>query len=179
MALAMVAPAPGRVPMTKPARALRTMVPKVLQNSLKLNSKRPLAFTACWPAWVFSSITRISLTLKKPITTMMNWMPSDRLTLPKVKRYTPVVESTPTVARARPISAAIRVLTGLSPTMPPRQAMAKTISTKYSAGPKATAHLASSGANRTTPQVAIMLPTKELTADSDRAMPALPWRARG
>ncbi len=57
--------------------------------------------------------------------------------------------------------------------------MAKIISTKYSAGPKATAHLASSGANSTTPQVAMVLPIKELTADSDRAMPALPWRASG
>ncbi len=35
--------------MTKPATALRTMVQKVRQNSLKLNSKRPLAFTAFWP----------------------------------------------------------------------------------------------------------------------------------
>ena len=57
--------------------------------------------------------------------------------------------------------------------------MAKIISTKYSAGPKATAHLASSGANSTTPQVAMMLPMNELTADSDRAMPPLPWRASG
>ncbi|MDT4870298.1 hypothetical protein FQZ97_1053710 [compost metagenome] len=139
-----------------------------------MNSRRPLAFTAFCPLWVFSSISRISLTLKKPITTMTNWIPSDRLTLSKVKRYTPVVESTPTVAKARPISADIRVFTGLSPTMPPRQAMAKIISTKYSAGPKATAHFANSGANNTTPQVAMVLPIKELTADSDRAIPALP-----
>ncbi|MNQ80756.1 hypothetical protein D3C85_957490 [compost metagenome] len=110
---------------------------------------------------------------------MTNWMPSDRLTLSKVKRYTPVVESTPTVARARPISAAIRVFTGLSPTRPPRQVMANTISTKYSAGPKATAHFASSGANNTTPRVAMVLPMNELTADSDRAMPALPCLASG
>jgi hypothetical protein len=160
--------------MTKPATELRIMVQKVKQYSLKLNSTRPLAFTAFWPLWVFSSIRRISLTLKKPITTMTNWMPSDRLTLSKVKRYTPVVESTPTVARARPISAESRVLTGLSPTMPPRQAMAKIISTKYSAGPNATAHFARIGANSTTPQVAMILPVKELTADSDRAIPALP-----
>src|SRR3989338_4622981 len=179
MALAMVAPAPGSTPMTKPARELRTMVQNVKQNSLKLNSRRPLAFMAFWPLWVFSSISSTSLTLKKPITTITNWIPSDRLTLPKVKRYTPVVESTPTVARARPIKAAIRVLTGLSPTMPPRQAMAKIISTKYSAGPKATAQLARIGANSTTPQVAIMLPINELTDDSDRAIPALPWRASG
>ncbi len=30
-----------------------------------------------------------------------------------------------------------------------------------------------------TPQVATKLPTNELTADSDKAMPALPWRASG
>ena len=63
MALAMVAPAPGKVPMTKPARALRTMVQNVMQNSLKLNSKRPLALTAFCPLWVFSSISSTSLTL--------------------------------------------------------------------------------------------------------------------
>ncbi|MCY1186127.1 hypothetical protein D9M73_269640 [compost metagenome] len=67
----------------------------------------------------------------------------------------------------------------MSPTMPPRQAMAKTISMKYSAGPKATAQLARIGAKSTTPMVAMVLPMKELTADSERAMPALPWRASG
>ncbi|MNO00074.1 hypothetical protein D3C81_2198750 [compost metagenome] len=67
----------------------------------------------------------------------------------------------------------------MSPTMPPRQAMAKTISTKYSAGPKATAQFARIGANSTTPMVAMVLPMKELMADRDRAMPPLPWRARG
>ncbi len=57
--------------------------------------------------------------------------------------------------------------------------MANTISTKYSAGPKAMAHLASSGANSTMPQVAMKAPMKELQADSDRATPARPWRAMG
>jgi len=71
------------------------------------------------------------------------------------------------------------VFIGLFPAMPARQTMANTISTKYSAGPKATAHLASSGAKITTPQVAIRPPTKELQAEIDRAMPALPWRASG
>ncbi|MCY1466477.1 hypothetical protein D9M71_848020 [compost metagenome] len=50
---------------------------------------------------------------------------------------------------------------------------------KYSAGPKATAQLARIGAKSTTPMVAMVLPMKELTADSERAMPALPWRASG
>ena len=53
--------------------------------------------------------------------------------------------------------------------MPPRQTIANTISTKYSAGPKAIAHLASSGANSTMPHVAIKAPMKELQADKDNA----------
>ena len=57
--------------------------------------------------------------------------------------------------------------------------MANTISTKYSAGPKAIAQLASSGANSTTPMVAMVLPINELMAESDRAMPALPCLASG
>ena len=57
--------------------------------------------------------------------------------------------------------------------------MANTISTKYSAGPKAIAHLASSGANSTMPQVAMNAPMNELQADSDSATPARPWRAMG
>ncbi|MCY1413187.1 hypothetical protein D9M71_286130 [compost metagenome] len=57
--------------------------------------------------------------------------------------------------------------------------MANTISTKYSAGPKAIAHLASSGANSTMPQVAMNAPMNELQADNDRATPAMPWRAMG
>ncbi|MNP74385.1 hypothetical protein D3C76_1712530 [compost metagenome] len=57
--------------------------------------------------------------------------------------------------------------------------MANTISTKYSAGPKAIAHFASSGANSTMPQVAISAPMNELQADSDSATPARPLRAIG
>ncbi|MNN57152.1 hypothetical protein D3C81_1721210 [compost metagenome] len=86
MALAMVAPAPGSTPMTKPARELRTLLHQVKANSLKLNSMRPLAFTACWPVAVCSSISSTSLTLNRPITTITNWMPSDSPTLSKVKR---------------------------------------------------------------------------------------------
>ncbi|MNI98194.1 hypothetical protein D3C73_1569970 [compost metagenome] len=73
----------------------------------------------------------------------------------------------------------MKVFSGLSPAMPPKATMAKTISTKYSAGPKAIAHFASSGANSTMPQVAMSAPMNELHADSDRATPARPLRAIG
>ncbi len=52
--------------------------------------------------------------------------------------------------------------------------MANTISTKYSAGPKAIAHLARIGANMTMPQVAMNAPMNELQADSESATPARP-----
>ncbi|RMN71764.1 hypothetical protein ALQ55_200127 [Pseudomonas savastanoi pv. savastanoi] len=87
--------------------------------------------------------------------------------------------SIPTADRNSPISAAMNVFNGLSPAMPPRQTMANTISTKYSAGPKAIAHLASRGANSTMPQVAMNAPMNELHADNDSATPASPLRAIG
>ncbi len=85
----------------------------------------------------------------------------------------------PTQASIRPISTATAVLMGLSPAMPARQTIAKTISMKYSAGPKETAHLASSGAKMVTPMVAIRPPINELQAEMDSAMPPLPCLASG
>ena len=52
--------------------------------------------------------------------------------------------------------------------------MAKTIRAKYSAGPNASDHCASMGANRIIPPIAIIEPTKELTAEIDRATPPRP-----
>ena len=70
-------------------------------------------------------------------------------------------------------------LTGCSVSNPARHAKAKIISATYSMGPKASAQRASSGAASTMPTVAMAEPTNEVQAESDRAMPALPSRARG
>ena len=59
------------------------------------------------------------------------------------------------------------------------QAKAKHIRAKYSAGPKASAQRASSGANITMPTVAISEPMNELQAEIDSATPPMPWRAMG
>ena len=59
------------------------------------------------------------------------------------------------------------------------QAKAKHISAKYSAGPKASAQRASSGASSTMPMVAIIEPTNELQAEIDSATPARPFLAIG
>ena len=48
--------------------------------------------------------------------------------------------------------------------------MAKTIRAKYSAGPNASDHCASMGANRIIPPIAIIEPTKELTAEIEALM---------
>ena len=70
-------------------------------------------------------------------------------------------------------------LTGSSPSSPVRQQKAKTISTKYSAGPKASAHFASAGASATMPKNATKEPTNDAQADRDSATLAIPWRASG
>ena len=101
----------------------------------------------------------------------MNWMPSHKCTLSPVKRYTPELESSPTVDSDRPITAASTAFMGWLPISPVMQAKAKHISAKYSAGPKASAQRASSGANNTMPMVAMVEPTNELQAEIDNATP--------
>ena len=75
--------------------------------------------------------------------------------------------------------AASTPFTGCSPSRLVNAQNANTISTKYSAGPKASAQLAKSGASTMMPRVAISEPTNEDQADSDNATLARPWRARG
>ncbi len=63
--------------------------------------------------------------------------------------------------------------------MLPRQAMAKTIKAKYSAGPNDSDHCANAGANRMMPPIAISEPKKELTAEIESATPPRPCWAIG
>ena len=86
MALAMVAPAPGSTPTTKPTTAERSVHHQVCATSFRLNSARPVSLMMPSELWCCSSISRISLIENTPITTTMNWMPSDRCTSPPVKR---------------------------------------------------------------------------------------------
>ncbi|MNL86277.1 hypothetical protein D3C87_2149210 [compost metagenome] len=70
-------------------------------------------------------------------------------------------------------------MTGCLPSRLVRQQNAKIISTKYSAGPKASAHFASIGASRMMPTTDTMAPKNADHADSDSATLAMPWRASG
>ena len=108
----MVAPAPGKTPMMKPITDARMVLTVVNIISLKLNKVRLPCDITCWPAWVCSNMIKISLMLKKPITMVVNCMPSLRLTESKVNRYTPVTASTPTMAKPKPIKAETPVFTG-------------------------------------------------------------------
>src|SRR5690606_4941249 len=92
---------------------------------------------------------------------------------------TPELESTPMVEIPRPIMAASTPLMGCLPSRLVRQQKANTISTKYSAGPNASAHLASSGASRMMPVTETMAPKNAEHADSDSATLAMPCRASG
>jgi hypothetical protein len=51
-----------------------------------LNSLRPVLVIMPVLLWCSCSISRISLIENTPMTTTMNWMPSDRCTSPPVKR---------------------------------------------------------------------------------------------
>ncbi|MNZ95406.1 hypothetical protein D3C78_1145530 [compost metagenome] len=74
----MVAPAPGKMPTKKPITEERSVGPTHSAASLRLNSKRPVLRTSFCPVLVLSSISRISLTENRPITTTINCTPSER-----------------------------------------------------------------------------------------------------
>ena len=152
---------------------------QVSASSARLNILRPSARMAgTWPRCC-SSMSKISLTENRPMTTATNWMPSDRCTLSNVKRYTPELLSSPTVESDRPSTAASTAFMGASPISPVMQAKAKHISAKYSAGPKANAHCASQGAAITMPMKATKEPMKDDHAEIDSATPAWPFTAMG
>lgn len=92
---------------------------------------------------------------------------------------TPVPESTPTVAIKIPSTAPIPVLIGSLPIITAIDEKAKTISAKNSAGPNITATLASSGPNSVRLIIAMVAPTKELTAERPSAGLARPSLANG
>lgn len=77
-----------------------------------LNSVRPVSGMADGPPAASSSINSSSLIENRPMTTTMNWTPSERCTESKVNRYTPEFASTPTVASDNPISVASSAFTG-------------------------------------------------------------------
>ena len=71
----------------------------------------------------------------KPIRTGMKWMPSYSSGWPKVKRSTPVVRSTPTVAIKTPIVPPMRFLIADLPLIDASIDSPKIVSAKYSGGP--------------------------------------------
>ena len=72
MALATVAPAPGRMPTTKPTSDERTVPHQVSATSRRLNSVRPVSGMTALPWTASSSISSSSLMENRPITTTMN-----------------------------------------------------------------------------------------------------------
>ena len=81
----------------------------------------------------------------------------------------------PTAARKSPTPTAIKALGRLRPATPANAAKAKSMSAKYSAGPKRMAHVANNGANSTSPKMDRVPPTKDAIADIARAGPARPF----
>ena len=165
MALAIAAPAPASTPTMEPGRLERTVPHQVSAISFMLNNARPVSLMMPSLLWCCSSISKISLIENTPITTTVNWMPSDKCRLSPVNQYTPEFESSPMMDSDRPITAANTAFMGASPIRPVMHAKAKHISAKYSAGPNARAQRASSGANSTMPRVANKAPMNELQAE--------------
>ena len=86
MALAMVAPAPGSTPTTKPTTLERTVPHQVWASSFRLKSMRPVCVTRPALLWCSCSISSSSLIENTPMTTTTNWIPSERWMSPPVKR---------------------------------------------------------------------------------------------
>ncbi len=102
-------------------------------------------------------------------------IPSKSRSCPKVYRGTALFGSKPTVASMRPKVVAMSAFTTLFPAKLESVVKAKTISAKYSAGPKRMAHRDRSGAKSMSPTTETVPPKKEATADMASAGPARPF----
>jgi hypothetical protein len=116
---------------------------------------------------------------KMPISTTRNGRPASSTSHPKSKRGCPSIGSAPTVEIASPISAAIRPRVAEWPTRLATMVSAKTMSEKYSHGPRRTAKRASGGAATIRKAVEMTVPRKDAQTPMDRARPGCPPRAMG
>ena len=119
----------------------------------------------------------ISAKPNTPIATLMKPMPSDNSGMPNEKRAVPVLTSVPTRPSNRPriiMPMALISEPEASTTAPIRPS---TISEKYSAGPNLNASSASGAANAARISVPKQPAMKEPSAATDKAAPALPFRA--
>ena len=108
---------------------------------------------------------------------MITSTPSSNSGVPKVKRGWPVCKSTPIMPRKKPTKSAVRPRTDDDPSTAETMMKARTINEKYSAGPKASAKLTTTGARKATPAVPMVPATKEPIAEVARAAPPRPERA--
>ena len=94
-----------------------------------------------------------------------------------MKRLTPEIGSIPTLPSASPSPTIRSDFTSDPPLSRERAARPKTVSAKYSGGPKRSATSAKSVAKRMSPSTPSVPATNEPTADTARAAPARPRRA--
>jgi hypothetical protein len=98
---------------------------------------------------------------------------------PNVSRNWPVMESRPTAASAKPTIIAAMVLNGGSLLRPTKLQNARKYTANFSAGPKRSAKLATSGATSVIMATANSAPTNDEVNAAVNASPALPFCAIG
>ena len=164
---AVVAPTPGRTPMSVPMMeersnaTLRFHISRSVGNSVRtlppVSRIRPVCFSP--------DRFRTSARAKRPMMAGMKLIPVSRMLLPKLKRAVLVRGSIPTVARPRPIIPERR---DLKTDFVPMEAIAvipSTASAKYSGGPNSRANSARGGAIR----IRTIVPKRPPMAEAPRA----------
>ena len=122
---------------------------------------------------------KISPSPNSPITATMNEKPRISSIEPKVSRSFPVITSSPTQARMKPMSVATRDLTGFPPPSPMKLENVRSWIAKNSGGPNLSASSARGRAKNDTSTIAKKAPTNEEVKAAVRASAPLPWRAIG
>src|SRR3954453_12275768 len=126
-----------------------------------------------------STATSNSPIPNRPITATTKLTPFTSSSMPMVSRTLPETVSMPTPASPKPMASDTSVLTGGEPPMPTKLAKARKYTAKYSAGPNASATLATQEADTvmsTTPQSAPKAAEPKAVAS---AVVGLPSRAIG
>ena len=184
--MAIIMPAPGMMPIMLPMTVDCAQVGSSSLHSFQLgNSTLVILFFCSFRAaiislpWKLSNNSIMEVIPNRPISMGTREIPSCRYMLPKVKRAEPVWGSMPIQPISRPKAMAMMLLPTFSPAIPTTEAKPRTVSMKYSGGPKRRDCCARKGHRVRSTMADTMPPTQLDMVAIPRALPARPCCAMG
>ena len=174
----MMAVGPGMSPNKNPSTEPRTIGHRARFHSGLVGSKSFILTLSGFSAVNLSCADDKSSAMpNRPIAIGTNSRPCARSSEPNVKRETPDIGSMPTVLKPNPRATMTAALVRDELVILERINSPRIHKAKNSGGPKRRAEAANTGAKNAKPKIPMEPATKEPTAATNKAAPALPFRA--